>query len=285
MKDLGVIKGATIHINYRNFGYQTVGHILLNIESSESERLLEFIEKMPQTYSVRDTGSPKGTIRIVTILRTLQELEEIKEKLTIRFPIFDLKTSIWTDVKEMHHNLAIIPQGCKAAVTEKLPIKSISERSIRQKNVNVSEADLKISEKLAADGRASIGLIAQELGFSVNRVKRRYEKLIGEGSIKVTIQIDPTKIGYQAMAVIYITITSQETSGIIEKISRIPDIISIMKTSGDYDVQLYAMLKNLENLLRIRDDIGRISGVAKMNIEIFRIPKKWPTPRQYISTF
>jgi len=196
-----------------------------------------------------------------------------------------LKTSIWTDVKEMHNNLAIIPQGCKAIITPKLPNKSFNERAVWEKSAKISEADLKISEKLAADGRASFGLIAQELDFSVDRVKRRYEKLKGEGSIKVTIQIDPTKIGYNAMTVIYVTITSQETSGIIEKIGRIPDIISIMKTSGDYDLQVYAMLKDLEGLFRIRDDIGRISGVAKMNIEIFRMPKKWPTPRQYISTF
>jgi DNA-binding Lrp family transcriptional regulator len=285
MKTAGIIKGATIHINYRNFGYQTVGHILINIEPSESDRLLEYIERMPETYSVHDSCSPKGTIRIVTILRTLRELEDIKERLTSQFSIINLKTSIWTDVREMHGNLEIIPQGQKVAIDAEVPMEGYCGSAVRDKVVKISEADLRISEKLAANGRAPFIKIAQELGLSLDKVKRRYEKLKTDGSIKVTIQIDPTKIGYHAMLVIYVTINSQDTLQIIEEIGKIPDIISIMKTSGDYDLQVYAMLRDLQDLFRVRDKIGRIPGIAQMNLEVSRMPNKWPTPRQYISTF
>ncbi|MGA3291347.1 MAG: winged helix-turn-helix transcriptional regulator [Candidatus Bathyarchaeia archaeon] len=33
MEEIGIITGATIHINYKSFGYKAVGHILINVDS------------------------------------------------------------------------------------------------------------------------------------------------------------------------------------------------------------------------------------------------------------
>jgi DNA-binding Lrp family transcriptional regulator len=78
---------------------------------------------------------------------------------------------------------------------------------------------------------------------------------------------------------------SHETNLAIEKIDQIPDVISIMKTTGDYDLQVYAMIKDLEHLLKIQDSLSNIDSIAKIDMEISWILNKWPTPRQYISTF
>jgi hypothetical protein len=60
-----------------------------------------------------------------------------------------------------------------------------------------------------------------------------------------------------------------------------------MKTSGDYDLQIYAMLQNLDQLLSIQESMGKIPGIIKIDTELYRFSekwKKWPTPRQYMST-
>ena len=33
MEEMGIITGATIHINYKSFGYKAVAHILINVDS------------------------------------------------------------------------------------------------------------------------------------------------------------------------------------------------------------------------------------------------------------
>ena len=88
------------------------------------------------------------------------------------------------------------------------------------------------------------------------------------------------------MAVFYISIAPQEDSAIIiDDINSIPDVISIMKTSGDYDLQIFAMIRNIGKLLEIQDRIAEIHGVSNMDVEISRCLDKWPTPRQHMSTF
>ena len=68
---------------------------------------------------------------------------------------------------------------------------------------------------------------------------------------------------------VFFTVTSNEkTFLIIEKISKIPDVISIMKTTGDYDLQIWAMVKDIGQLLSIQEEIGKISGIMRIDMEV-----------------
>ena len=53
-------------------------------------------------------------------------------------------------------------------------------------------------------------------------------------------------------------------------------------------MQIYAMVQDLDRLLSIEEEIGRIQGITKVDVELRRFGEKWtkwPSPRQYISTF
>ncbi len=284
MEIAGIIKGATIHVNYRCFGYKAVANLIINVEPQQADQLLDFISKMQDIYTFYSHG-PKGNLRVVAILKTLQQLDAIKDAIKRRFSILGMKTVIWTDVREMHENLAITQSGAYTRKQTEGNIKTSKAKSLQKEKVELNELDLKISNKLSEDGRAPISRIALEIGASASTVKQRYEKLKKNGLLKVTIQIDPTKLGYRAMAIFYITLTLHETSSTIEEISRIPDTISIMKTIGDYDLQVYVMIRDIDQLLTIQDAFSKISSISKIDMDISEVLEKWPTPRQYISTF
>jgi len=282
LEAIGVITGATIHINYKSFGYKAVAHMLINIDAQQADKLVEYLRKMPEVYSAFNK-EVKGNIDLVVILKTLEQLNAVRDAIKKNFPVLEMKTAIWTNVKEMNQNLAIIKQDLKDTA-ENYEIKR-NEKD--PQNTIVDEIDQKIADKLAENGRISMDVLAKEIGVSPDSVKRRYEKLKKKGVLKVTIQINLSRIGYQAMC-IFSAITSNENPNlIVEKVSRIPNIISIMKTSGDCDLQIYAMVQDIGQLLYIQEQIGKISGIRKIEQEISRINEewKWPSPRQYISTF
>jgi Lrp/AsnC family transcriptional regulator for asnA, asnC and gidA len=195
--------------------------------------------------------------------------------------VSEIKTAIWTDVKEMHNNMAISPITLKKN-KETIQNQTVSASS---KKFIADEKDQKIATILAEDGRASIETIAKEINVSHDTAKRRYEKLKKNGTLKVTIQFDPTKIGYRAMGIFFAVTSNVTSASIIGTISEIPDIISIMKTTGDYDLQIFALIKDIDQLLSIQTALGKISGISKIDTEILPMPTKWPSPRQYISTF
>jgi Lrp/AsnC family leucine-responsive transcriptional regulator len=239
---------------------------------------------MPEVYAYRN-NEIKGQVDVTFILRTLHELNEIKDDVKRNFTVFEMKSAIWTDVKEMNYNLSIVDEAKNLKLTPQLPKNTLEKETGKN---GFDSTDQKIADKLAEDGRITMKALGKEVGVSANIAKKRYEKLKENGYLKITIQVDPRKIGYQALCMFFTTISSENLPGIIDQVSQIPDVISVMKTSGDFDLQIYAMVQNLEQFLSIKKDISQIEGVSKMELEINQFSErmtKWPSPRQYISTF
>jgi DNA-binding Lrp family transcriptional regulator len=283
MEEMGIITGATIHINYRSFGYKAVAHILINVESQQADQLIGYLQKMPEVYGFYSRGI-KGNIDVITILKTLEQLNDIKDSIKRHFSVLEMRTAIWTDVKEMNENLTIIPDN-RRNVEETINYQTQAQKKINPQTTVIDQIDQKIADKLSENGRVPMETLGREIGISSDTAKRKYEKLKKNGVLKVTIQINPLKIGYQALC-LFFTVTSHEKSFlVIEKISRIPNIISIMKTTGDYDLQIWAMVQDIDQLLSIQEELGKIQGILRMDMEVVRVLDKWPTPRQCISTF
>ncbi len=73
---------------------------------------------------------------------------------------------------------------------------------VRNRKTKIDRIDTEIIEKLAVNGRTTFKEIATELKVSTDTISKRYAKLKQNGDLKVVIQIDPTKIGYSAFAII-----------------------------------------------------------------------------------
>lgn len=279
----GVIGGATIQINYRSFGYKAIAVLLITVDPSQAFPLLAFVQKMPDLVIAFNQG-PGGNILVIVALKTFHQLDEIKDKIKQRFSILDVKSVIWTDIKEMNSNLSVLSEEMPA---EKELLEKIPRGNLLHKNqMKIDEIDTKIADILACNGQLPLSKIAEKVGISTNSVAKKYNNLKKSGAMNVIIQFDPRKIGYRALAVFYMTFMLKvEPSSIIDQLSRIPDIISIMKTSGDYDLTIYAMIKDLDHLLSIQSEFIQIPDIVKMNFTIGPLLGIWPLPRQCNSTF
>ena len=120
---------------------------------------------------------------------------------------------------------------------------------------------------------------------STDTVIKRFEKLKNVKAIKVVIQIDPSKMGYQVVAAFNVALMSQsDATGIVKKISEIPDVIHIVKTSGDYDLDIFAVVKNFDHFFAIRDEISKLPYTNIVDELLNPIFHVWPVPNTYLST-
>lgn len=124
------------------------------------------------------------------------------------------------------------------------------------------------------------------MGISISTVIRRYNRLKGKGLIRSLIQINPAKIGYHAEACFRVkTDIKLGLNDIAEKIAEIPDVRGILKTSGSYDLIIFAAIRNLEDLFAFETEIANILGVRQMEPAILNHFPILPYPREHISTF
>jgi Lrp/AsnC family transcriptional regulator, regulator for asnA, asnC and gidA len=279
----GIIKGSTTQVNFGHLGYVALATLLMSVDAQQIDQIMDFVGKIREIRAYRQYNSSYN-IRAVATLQDLNELDQVKQVIRQRLPIINLRTYLWTSVKNIPENLNI-----NRSSKENNPIAqdfSTSVTSIPNDKINVDAADKLIIQKLTQNGRMPFSQIAKEMNLATNTVARRYSNLRKNGTVKVSIQVDPKRLGYCTILDFNLAFTSHSVTApsIVESFAKIPDIIIITKTSGDYDLQLTAMVKDMDQMFTIQDEIAKISSVTKFEVSARKIPEKWPTPQQYIST-
>lgn len=283
MEKKGIIKGATLQVNFVHLGFDALATLLISVDPQQMEQVMQLIGKIAEIRAYRQYNSIYN-IRATTTLKDLNELDYVKQIIKRKLPTTGLRTYIWTGVRNVPENLNLsgnlkdVDKPCQPIL--KTETFTLGER------VLIDDLDRKIINKLAFDGRASFTKIGKEIGVSTDTVIKRYRKLKAGGTIKVSVQLNLNKIGYSAILDFNISSLSPKgLSDVMEPLLEIPDLIIVTRTSGDYDLQLTAMVRSLSESFDIQDKIARICGITKIEASARKIPDKWPTASQYISTF
>jgi DNA-binding Lrp family transcriptional regulator len=284
MEKRGIINGATVQLNFGRLGYDALATFLISVEAQQLQQTMELIRSISEVRAYRQYNSVYN-IRATVTLRNLNELDYVKQVIRRKLPTMGLKTYVWTGVRNIPENLNLSGTQNKAAETN--PTSIFAAINPVGERITVDELDKQIIAKLALCGRASFSNIALEMGLSTDTVVKRYHRLKEKGAIKVSIQINPNKIGYKQILDFNIAFTApgSVSNPLVESLAKIPDVIIITKTSGDYDLQLSAMIRNTAQSFEIQDQIAQISGITKIEASSRKIPERWPTPQQYMSTF
>jgi len=284
MEKKGIIKGATVQVNFSQFGFDALATLLISVDAQQLEQVMELIKKITEVRAYRQYNSVYN-VRAFANLRDLNELDQVKQLIKQKVPTIGLKTYIWTGVRNIPENLNLT--GILKNVDKDNQRNLNKASGISKAETTIDELDKQIVAKLTLDGRASFTQIAKQIGISTDTIIKRYRKLRKSGAIKVSIQINPNKIGYSSILDFNIAFANPGnlSNTVVESLTKIPDMIIITKTSGDYDLHGTAMIRDISESFAIQDQIARICGITKAETSARKIPDRWPTPQQYISTF
>jgi Lrp/AsnC family transcriptional regulator, regulator for asnA, asnC and gidA len=279
----GIIVGATLQANYETLGYEGIATLQLNVESQHTNEIFERLQKNPNIL-VQRQYNVEHNIMVISRWKKLRELDTLKETIRRQNAIVECKTYLWTDVRNTPENLAIKSD----TKIDNRTVNKLNETTSLVKNnpVEIDEVDRRITEKLFQNGRMPFRRIAQELGISTTTVSTRYQKLKDNNIIKVSIQINPTALGYQAVADFSLAFTNQnEINQVIDELLQIPNVSYIVKVEGDFDLHVTALVKDLAEVFSINKEITKIPNIKKLETALRKTPPAWPGPGQHISTF
>src|SRR3989304_10503003 len=278
MKSKGIIVGATIQNSCACCGCEFIACISINTQPLKADHVFQLVHKIPQVFEVHRVGINPSLAAVVT-LKTIEELDQVTQSIKNVPFVLGVDSKVWTGIKNIPENLSILPPPESAIKKDNKSGKTKSDRG--RKASKVDKTDAQIIEKLATNGRMPFRKIAEELKVSTDTVVRRYERLKRNGYLKVVIQINPTKIGYDAFAIFNVAFTSQNgVSDRVEALAKIPDVNFILKTSGNFDFMISLMIRDIEQLTAIQEEIASMPGVTNMEIAVAKSFSVWPLPRE-----
>jgi len=140
--------------------------------------------------------------------------------------------------------------------------------------------DKKIITQLQADGRTTLEELAKITGFTSMGVKKRLEKLIKTGTIKVTALINPNALKLHPAFVMLEMESAEAMQDLLNRFEECPRVVEIFKTVGGYNLIALVVAETQETL----ESISMEKCSLRCNKGIRR-SEFYPVSESYFSSF
>lgn len=115
--------------------------------------------------------------------------------------------------------------------------------------IELDEVDLKILDELQRDSRKSYREIAQKIGVAIGTVYNRVKGLTDVGIIRgYTSVIDPSKVGYELTALIFLQVVGRHLVDAEGEIARYGNVICVYDITGEFDAAILARFRSRDEM-------------------------------------
>ena len=129
----------------------------------------------------------------------------------------------------------------------------------------IDEIDRRMIKLLQKDGRLSHADIARQLNIAPSTAFRRVKRLLEENIIKIMAIPEPTRLGYQAMAVICLDVETAKIDDVCAHLAADPNVCFLGTTFGRYDVFLSVYFTSSDALAEfVKGKLSTIDGVRQV---------------------
>ena len=144
----------------------------------------------------------------------------------------------------------------------------------------MDELDLIILNTLQEDGRTPFTQIAKKAGVAESTIRSRYASLVEQGIVQTIAVIDPFAVGYNAPALIGITVEPGTIYSVAQALEKLPEVSYLVLILGGYDLVVEVFCRDREHLTAfITDQIQTVPGVRATETlvigKIFKLSFFW----------
>ncbi len=277
LEKAGIIRGATIQFDYVLLGLKTMGVINFKVLKNNVDQCVEYLLSNSNVFHL--IALENSHFYVLVTVKNLDKLALATEAIKRLPSATDVETCVWTGIRN-------IPENLQALSASKNTSPLGADAKQKAELITLDDLDDQIVSILAKDGRKPFTAIASELHVSTSTVIRKYEKLRNSGLMKCSIQVDPLKLGYRAAAIFDLALSSKENLlEVVDKLSLIPDVYLVIQTSGVYDLSVFSLIRDVDQLLQLKSEISKIAEISKMNMFLRRPKACHPGFEEQITTF
>ena len=151
------------------------------------------------------------------------------------------------------------------------------------------ELDYEIIRALQKDGRLSASQIARMLNANERTIRKRIDRLMNSGAVRLTAILDPEAFGYVTAVDIFLEVEPAEEASVIERFKKMAEISYIAFGQGTREVSIEGRFRSNDAMHEfIRRTLPSIPGVTLKGYalvpRILRNIDEWmPRPEDFTS--
>ena len=115
----------------------------------------------------------------------------------------------------------------------------------------MDDIDKKIVAQLQENGRATLEQLSKSIGFTSMGTKKRLERLLKNGTIKVSALINPGALKLHPAIVMLEMESAEAIQELLDRFEECPRVVQIFKTVGGYNLIALVVAETQETLASI----------------------------------
>lgn len=135
--------------------------------------------------------------------------------------------------------------------------------------MQVDDIDIRILERLEADGRASLREMAEDLDLSPSTVSNRFHRLKDEGIIQgFRPVLNYEAIGFGLTAIIELQAESQQMEAVADALQGRDRIIASFEVTGESDMVLLCKFLDRQDMNERVKEFQQVDGVSSSRTKV-----------------
>jgi len=148
----------------------------------------------------------------------------------------------------------------------------------------MDHVDRQIVALLSLNGRRSNVQIARELGVSEGTIRKRIDRLLSDGALRIVGIVDPQSAGCGTQALVYLDVDLAHAKAIDQTLVALPQVASVYWVTGEHDFIVDVIVESDAQLMGVlTDKIASIPGVQNTQVaHVLRSSKQshqWSLPK------
>ncbi len=148
---------------------------------------------------------------------------------------------------------------------------------------DLDAVDRQIICTLQRDGRASNVDVARQVGISEATVRKRLDRLLADGVIRIAALPDAARTGFSTVTFIAFNVDPAQIERIADQLARSPQVRAIYYTTGESDLLVEAWFPSSEELLHfLTQHVASIPGIHRTAtwhvLRTIQDPGRWVLP-------
>ncbi|MET8612864.1 Lrp/AsnC family transcriptional regulator [Streptomyces misionensis] len=124
--------------------------------------------------------------------------------------------------------------------------------------------DARILLALAADPRATVVALAEQLGLSRNTVQARVARMEQSGALSsFERRITPKALGHPLTAFVTAQVNQHQLAGVSQALAGIAEVVEVFGLSGETDLLVRVVAADAEDLYRVAGQILAVPGIER----------------------
>lgn len=130
----------------------------------------------------------------------------------------------------------------------------------------IDSLDIKILDVLKSDARMPYTELAKKLDMSDVAIKKRVDRLVGQGIIKkFSIDVDHKKLGKKLHAFLLLRASPAEFENIRSGVGASENTLKVLPVLGSFDLLIEVACRDMDELRAVsEEEIGNMKGVVEI---------------------